>query len=371
MGVACLSLACLATPAWAGTRYVDGISDQSLMSWAGGFSEAPGHSVPFSSFFDTAWVGSPPFHVKLSRYVVQWNVMGGVGYPEELVDLQAWYTHAIELQLTPELALDNYNCAGCTAPRSTAEYARELEALSSAFPRIRVLEAWNEPNDSHYSSYLPPSSAAGFMNAAYTVCQARGCTAIAGDLLDSEPNMVEYERRYERGLSPADPGNWGLHPYHAVKYATARTVSAFRRALPHPGVDQIWFTEVGAYYCEAGRTYGEASQEQQARFLVERLIPEFRPAHVFYYELAWKYDEPPPCDSQRDDTALYAPTSKGGPLWARSAAGVIFGSEVVPAPALGPSAQVATGETALACEPGLDQRWQYGECAAVEESLAG
>jgi hypothetical protein len=142
--------------------------------------------------------------------------------------------------------------------------------------------------------------------------------------------MLEYERRYERELEPRDPGNWGIHPYHAVKYMTTGTLAAFRGALPDPTTDRIWFTEVGAYYCEQGTTYGEASQEQRARFLVETLMPEFQPAHVFYYELAWRYDEPSPCNSQRDDTALYAARSTNGPLAARSAASVIFGPEVAP-----------------------------------------
>jgi hypothetical protein len=309
---------------------VDGISDQNLMSWAGSFAEAPGSGVPFASFFGATWVGSPPFHVKLSRYVVQWDVMSGAGYPEELANLQSWYVHTLELQLTPELALDNYNCGDCAPPRSAAQYTSELEALFASFPGIRVLEAWNEPNDTHYSSDVDPSAAAGFMNAAYVLCEARGCTAVAGDLLDSEPNMLEYERRYERELEPRDPGNWGIHPYHAVKYMTTGTLSSFREALPDPATDRIWFTEVGAYYCEQGTTYGEASQEQRARFLVETLMPEFQPAHVFYYELAWRYDEPSPCNSQRDDTALYAARSTNGPLVARSAASVIFGPEVAP-----------------------------------------
>ncbi len=339
------------------------------MSWAGDFPAASGSSVPFSSFFAAAWVGSPPFHVTLARYVVQWDVMSGVGYPGELAGLKSWYAHALALQLTPELALDNYNCAGCEAPHSAAEYARELEALYSFLPGIRVLEAWNEPNDTHYSSYVDPAAAAGFMNAAYALCQARGCTAIAGDLLDSEPNMLAYERQYERGLQPPDPANWGLHPYHAVKYRTARTVSEFRQALPDPSTDRIWFTEVGAYYCEDGRAYGKASQEQQARFLVERLMPEFQPAHVFYYELAWRYDEPSPCNSQRDDTALYAANSTNGPLSARPAASVIFGPEVVPSDGETPPQGLA--RPTLACEPTLDARWQYGDCPTFQEILAG
>jgi hypothetical protein len=303
----CLSVACISTPAWAGTAYVDGVSDQGLASWA----------------------ESLPPQIKLARYVVQWNVMRGTGYPEELANLRRWYYRAVELQLTPELALDNYNCNGCKPPLRSAEYLAALQTLQQAFPEMQVLEAWNEPNDSHYSSYLPPATAAQLMNAAYAFCSAHNCTAVAGDLLDSEPNMVEYEHAYERYLAPADPGNWAIHPYHAVKYMTDSTVASFQSALPSPATDHIWFTEVGAYYCQTGDTYGERSQAAHAQFLMDKLIPAFQVVHTFYYELAWGGDEPPACNAQQDDTALYAPATPGGQLSARAAAAVIFGAPPV------------------------------------------
>jgi|HubBroStandDraft_2_1064218.scaffolds.fasta_scaffold11759_2 hypothetical protein len=351
------------------------------MNWAGNLTGTSGSSTAFPAFFASSWVGSPPSHIKLARYVVQWDVMRGAGYPEELANLQRWYAHTIDLRLTPELALDNYNCSDCSAPLATAEYTAALEALFGAYPGIQVLEAWNEPNNSHYSSYLTPATAAHLMNAAYALCELHGCTAIAGDLLDSEPNMLRYERDYEHDLIPADPGNWGIHPYHAVKYITDSTVTSFRDALPNPASDRIWFTEVGAYYCEAGHVYGERSQAEQARFLVDDLIPEFQPIHVFYYELASGYDEAPACDSQQDDTALYAQGSVGGSMSARSAANVIFGSQPPPLPAASvsaPTASLVTPTTAsppapaqspshFACEPGLDEQWQRGECLYLRE----
>jgi hypothetical protein len=107
LSVACLSTPALSTPAWAGTGYVDGISDQNL-------------------FFDASSLGGPPSQIKLARYVVQWDVMRGAGYPEELANLRNWYDAVIELKLTAELALDNYNCSGCAAPQRTAEYTAEL-----------------------------------------------------------------------------------------------------------------------------------------------------------------------------------------------------------------------------------------------------
>jgi hypothetical protein len=349
-----LMLASATTPTWAYTGDVDGISDQH------------------------PWVGTLPSQIELTRYVVQWDVMRGAGYLEELANLQRWYRGALDLHLTPDLALDNYNCSGCGAPRETAEYASELEALGRAFPDIQVLEAWNEPNDSHYTSYIAPAAASQLMNAAHSFCEAHGCTAIAGDLLDSEANMVEYEEQYERGLQPRDPGDWGIHPYHAVKYLTASTVASFRAALPHPTSDRLWFTEVGAYYCEAGQVYGERSQEEQARFLTGELIPEFQPEHVFYYEIANSYGEPPACSSQQSDTALYATTRANGSARARAAAGVIFGAAGSPGagaaspPALDtrPAVQ-APSPPDFACEPALDTLWQRGECSYLGELFTG
>jgi hypothetical protein len=322
---------------------VDGVSDQSLAYF---FAPLPAQSV------------SP--HIQFARYVVQWDVMSGTGYPEELANLRRWYTQALALGLTPDVALDNYDCEGCAAPQTTAQYNEELHELFRAFPDIKIVEAWNEPNDSHYSSYVPPAAAAGFMNAAYAFCREDGCTAIAGDLLDSEANMLEYEHQYEGYLEPSDPGDWGIHPYHAVKYMTATTVASFQEALPDPATDRLWFTEVGAYYCAAGTTYGEAVQAQQERFLLEDLIPEFQPQHVFYYELAWRYDERPPCADGQADTALYAARSRNGPLLPRAAAAVTFGSQ--PPPIV--SAMAATAEhgtpsvppAGFACEPGPGER---------------
>ncbi|MGH2864771.1 MAG: hypothetical protein ACRDJX_05925 [Solirubrobacteraceae bacterium] len=346
------------------------------MSWAGTFSEAGASQPAFTSYFDGAWAHGRSTHIKLARYVVQWDVISGAGYAEELANLRSWYTHATAFGLTPDVALENYNCEGCAAPQTIAQYSGALQALYRAFPEIKVVEAWNEPNDSHYSSYVPAALAAGFTNAAYAFCQAHGCTAIAGDLLDSEANMLEYERRYESYLDPRDPGNWGIHPYHAVKYMTAETLADFRQALPDPATDRIWFTEVGAYYCEAGTIYGEGSQERQARFLVDELMPEFQPEHAFYYELAWRYDEPPACGSGQADTALYAARTVNGPLLARSAAAVIFGSQ--PPSIASASATLASvarlsappaSPGHLACEPALDELWPRGECLYLAELL--
>ncbi len=328
--VACLIalatvLALRTGPAFASTSYIDGVSDQSLASW----------EPEFSSLFAKAWVGSPPSHIKLARYVVQWNVMGGGGYPNELNNFTNWYTRAGELKLTREVALADY--VGAKEPTQSS-YQTELTSLLSKFTGITSVEAWNEPNhqSSRVNFYATPTRAAEYMNSAYSVCGTHACTAIAGDFLD-EANMAKYEKEYKAKLSPADPGNWGIHPYSSVESHSKTRMEEFRAGLPAGKTDRIWFTEVGAYYCRPGETKprGEAAQASDATYLAEAFIPNIlNLEHAFYYEFALGNDGTVNCadkepEKETEDTELYAP-SGGSSDKARSAAQIIFGPQGKP-----------------------------------------
>jgi hypothetical protein len=236
--------------------------------------------------------------------VVQWNVMSG-RYPAYRAELGAWYTDVLARGLTVEVSLASYDGV---MPASVGEYREMMEALLDAYPAIRYVEAWDEPNN---TPSLDAQTAAGYTNVAYALCAMRGCTVIAGNLLDSDPNMVEYERAYERGLNPVEV-DWGVHPYYAVASRDPQTVLEFEANLPNAGAgESVWFTEVGAYECEdfggVRRVFGQRSQAVGASWLVNELMPLVRPAHVFYYELAYRPGEQPPCDRDDSDTAVYVP----------------------------------------------------------------
>ncbi len=315
----CLSLAFGGAPASATTTYVDGISDQHLANWEGGVS----------NLFTSAWVGSPPSHIKLARYVVQWNARTGGGYADELANFRNWYERAGALGLTRDVALANYTG---TAP-SSAAYQSELTSFLNEFPGIRFVEAWNEPNhkSTHVNFYVSPAGAAHYMNTAYSVCHLHGCTAIAGDFHDEE-EIPKYEEEYKAILNPSDPGNWSIHPYGAVLSHSTAPVSEFVAKLPSPATDRVWFTEIGAYYCQAGESSprGEATQASDAAWLVNTLIPQTSNLeHVFYYEYAFEGTARINC-SASEDTELYAPPSAGQPNQPRSAAGIVFGQEGPP-----------------------------------------
>jgi hypothetical protein len=330
---------------------VDGISDQSMALWASGFAGSR-----FAAYFADRWVANG--HIAYARYVVQWDVMQestaganpGGDYRERL---EAWYLDASSLGLKLDVALTSYD--GST-PRNAAQYGEQLDRLLDALPGVAYVEAWNEPNG---SPYLAPRSSALLANAAEAICRARRtCTVIVGDLLDSS-DEVAYERSYERYLDPPAPTDWGIHPYYAVRQLSEATVAAFKASLPSGGAGiAIWFTEVGAYYCsDYGAKLEQAGEERQevyAYWLTHLLMPNTRPAHVFYFELLYGEDRPPPCNPTQADTALYVPGGdRGGAPRARAAAAMILGGEASPSGDVQQTAgAIATlGSSALAFLP--------------------
>ena len=187
------------------TPYVDGVSDQSLPAWDGGFSGSY-----FARLFSSVWVHGG--HIRLARYVVQWDVMrepsGGANAQGDYRErLEAWLEDVASLGLIPDLALTSYDGI---YPQSAGEYVASLKPLlerARALGRpLSYVEAWNEPNN---QGALPAVRAAQLTNAAQALCEgADGCRVVAGDLEDS-PEVAGYEREYESGLD-FSPAIWGF-----------------------------------------------------------------------------------------------------------------------------------------------------------------
>jgi hypothetical protein len=311
-----------AVPARAGTDHVDGISDQSLPAWEGSFA-----SSPFVGLLRSTWAGPAPARIELARYVVQWNAMSEASAgPAPAGDyrerFEAWIADVGALGLTPVLAPTSYDGV---RPRSPGDYERALEALlgaaASAGHPVAYVEAWNEPNNQGREA---PAKAAAFANVADALCRVRGdCEVIAGDLEDSR-DVVAYERAYASALT-FSPRIWGAHPYTAVKAHDDANLLAFLAQLPARGAGaQLWFTEVGAYYCLHGAVRGESRQAADAAYLVHELIPDpaVAPAHVIYYGLLYRDNLQAPCTAAGgDDVELFGPGDAP-----RAAAAIVLGS---------------------------------------------
>jgi hypothetical protein len=194
---------------------------------------------------------------------------------------------------------------------------------------VRYLEAWNEPNSQGNESAV---KAAEFTNGAYAACEhGYGCTIIAGNFEDN-PKLPAYQEEYVTDLHPV-PTIWGVHPYYSVEQESEEPFLTFREHLPNKGIgEQIWFTEIAARRCvdSGGQIVenGEVGQAERASWLVNTLMRNARPEHVFYYEFLLKDRRQPSCQSEGADGALYLPSSDpNAPDRARAAASYIWDGE--------------------------------------------
>jgi hypothetical protein len=369
--VALLAGAVGAAPAAAGTAYVDGISDQNLGLWDGDYLDAAGvFSQPFTNFFADSWVGVPASqHLLYARFVTAPDVVAQGGACE--ANLNNWFTYVTQtLHLIPVIAVWDVAEGGCAnhgAP-STTTYTTDIQQLltylDGLYPgtTLPYIEAWNEPN----SSNVTAAAAAGYWSAANTLCAAAGCTAIAGDLVDNDPDqggqsfnpgcaanltyshLATYEDAYVAALGSARPAIWGFHPYFAVNCQQSTSVTTFENNLPTPS-GQVWFTEVGAWECLNGQSpaRGVAEQQADAQYLVNTLMSPTAPgapAHVFYYGMAAQ-GYTLSC-SKYADSELYEAPFDLGPLSARPAAATIYGADsALAAVSAAPSAVTSTQAT--------------------------
>jgi hypothetical protein len=324
MLIACaLCFACLlgSGVASAVTSFPDGISDQNIPSWGGGFWNSY-----FATLFDSIWVADG--HIRYARYVVQWNVMSEGG--EERSNFEHWLVDVTSMGLVPDVALTSYNGVYPSSPSEYQSRLQEILRSASALGHpIRYLEPWNEPNGQGMESAI---TAADFANAAESVCRVgQVCTIIAGDLQDG-PGARAYQEQYRRNLA-REPMIWGIHPYYSVESEQESYYTNLLQGLPHGGTgDHIWITEIAARQCtDYGghlREYGESGQARRARWLVDDLIARQKPEHVFYYDFLSKGSGQPACSPlEPEDGALYVPSNDPNlPDRPRPAASLLWGA---------------------------------------------
>ncbi len=346
---AALLLGATARPASA-APYVDGISDQNLGVWQGGFADNLGvFGESFSSYFQQAWVGTPPSHILYARFVTAPDVIAQGGACEQ--NLFNWYEYVTQVvHLIPVIAVWDVAEGGCandgapSASRYTTDVEQLLGALKGLGTPLPYLEAWNEPNESGVAA----STAAGYWRDAASVCATSGCTALAGDIVDAPDqsgqkfnpgctanltfnNLKSYEVSYVKALAGALPAIWAFHPYLAVNCEQEGSLRTFAANLPASSPPpQIWFTEVASYECYDGQSppRGTARQQADASYLVNTLMAPGAPAaptNVFWYELAAN-GFTQNC-AKYSDSALYEANAISDPLLGRPAAQTVYGPD--------------------------------------------
>jgi len=332
----CLILAIWSAPARAASgslapaagTYVDGISDQSLPAWDGDFSGSY-----FGRLFSAVWVAGG--HIRLARYVAQWDLMGERSggadaqgdYREKF---EAWLIDVGRLGLVADVGLTSYDGS---YPVSVREYGASLQLVldraTTMGEPVRYVEAWNEPNNQGAQTAL---RAAQLTNSADGLCEGgHACTVIAGNLEDS-PDVAGYEREYERALD-FRPAIWGVHPYYSVELQSEAPLENFIENLPGAGAgERIWFTEIAARRCTDYRgelrENGADGQAERARWLLDTLMRDSRPEHVFYFGFLPGERRQPSCSAEREDDALYEPSAEASdPDVPRPAASYVWGGK--------------------------------------------
>ena len=369
--VAALALLLLADVRSAAASGVDGVSDQNLGLWKGDFTTASGLADPFPTYFAQAWVGSPASHLRYARFVTAPDAIAQGGTCEQ--NLLSWYTYVTEtLHMIPVIGVWQVAEGGCaddgvpSSAKYTTEIAQLLATLHSTGTALPYLEAWNEPNSSGVSA----ATAAAFWRDAAADCGAAGCTALAGDFVDNDPDQggqafnpgctpagltyngvfKSYEASYVKALNGATPSIWALHPYYAVNCEQSASITTFAAGLPATNpAPQIWFTEVGSWECRLGQTTprGPTRQLADARYLNRLLQPPFPvlASNTFWYELAvlgWTQN----C-AKYADSALYEAAQPLGPLFARPAAAAVFGPDATLAAHTGSASGLSASRATL------------------------
>ena len=198
-----------------------------------------------------------PLRVRIARLVVPWDAMRSRA-------VRAWLTAARRAGVEPLVAFghahgDRCPDSPCRLP-SLREYQARFRAFHRRFRWVRTITPWNEPNHASQPTVGVPARAARYYNAVRASC--RGCTVVAGDMLDA-PNMRRYLARYRRALANV-PAVWGLHNYFDTTYGGSAGLRTMLRAVE----GRIWLTETGGIVTNrrsSGRVGLRYDEERAAR----------------------------------------------------------------------------------------------------------
>lgn len=244
-----------------------------------------------------AWADNLP-QVNQARYNVAWDVALQPATNRDVVDLVNWLNATAARGMRP---LISFMPRGA-APPSVSDYTLAMQNFRIQWPQVTEFTPWNEPN--HPSTSISATTAVDYLGALTTVCGG-SCTVAAGDFAgDRTPGA--YYSNYKsladaRGIRPAI---WAYHPYEVVNSGTASNrfdgLSSFLSTI---GTDkQVWFTEVGAYFCVGGTLSGPDAQNaaaQRLRDLIADPVYAAQVRRVYYYHLAGNWRPPDPAVGER------------------------------------------------------------------------
>jgi hypothetical protein len=196
-----------------------------------------------------AMFSNPAFkalHTKIARYVTPYDVMTDHS-PNDLPRLRAWLSAASRSGIQPLVAFYHSDRTPKKQP-SVATYTKDVKLFLRAFPKVRLLQPWNEVNRGTVNepgdSYTSPSAqqSAQYYLALRSACSK--CTIVGLDVLDSTDvkATIAYINAFKSYVGARRlPTIWGLHNYSD----TNRFHDTGTKAVLADTSGQVWLTETG------------------------------------------------------------------------------------------------------------------------------
>jgi len=161
--------------------------------------------------------------VEKTRYFTPWNSIF-----TEPQRLKAWVDASRAAGLEPLIAFEKARTMKCPSrscrPPSVRSYTRAFKAFRKAYPRIRLIQPWNEVNSPTQPTGKNPRRAAEFYNVVKANC--RRCTVPAADIQDLSPRtMARYLKTFRRYAKGNRLGNSELSVKEIDLARTDATVS--------------------------------------------------------------------------------------------------------------------------------------------------
>ncbi len=248
---------------------------------------------------NTAMFADPQFaalKIDDARLVVSYDAVA-VRFERQLVD--AWLDAARRAGVRPFITFGHSRVHPEKLP-SVAEFRAAFRAFRKRYPRVDTYAPWNEINHASQPTAKAPARAAQYYDLVEEEC--RGCTVLAGDLLD-QPGMTRYLAAYRRALR-GTPRIWGLHNYADSNRFRKSGLAALLDAVP----GDVWLTETGGIV-KFGRNFprDERRAGRAVAFALRLAADTPRVKRVYLYN--WTGAPP----DARFDSGLVGPDAKPRP----------------------------------------------------------
>jgi hypothetical protein len=256
--------------------------------------------------------------LRYARYQVQWDVALLASTHPEVQKLHNWLVRAQQHDMRPLISFMPRGIGSGDQP-SPSEYAAAVAQFRLNWPQVLDFTAWNEPNHPGFS--VSALVAALYLRELMGVCSG-ACTVAAGDFSGNANATHTYWSEYRGhvdnlGLRPAV---WAYHPYEAINDVSAVQTRGIADFISIIGADkEIWFTEVGAYYCQ-DQTYRGPEEQNNAAARLQTLSSgsaysavNRNLTRVYYYHFTGDYRELPDGRRKCDhDSGLFDYAHVGG-----------------------------------------------------------